>query len=40
MNFSTLAGWQEGTQDRIKARPHWVGLSGREDDGDHFYIDN
>lgn len=27
------AGWQVGMQERIKARPHWVGLSGKEDDG-------
>jgi len=27
------AGWQVGTRDRIKAGPHWDGLSGKEDDG-------
>lgn len=27
------AGWQVGTTCRIKARPYWVGLSGKEDDG-------
>lgn len=27
------AEWQVGAWDRIKARPHWDGLSGKEDDG-------